>query len=97
MQQELWEQAEKIRAEIKRQIEQLSAITGKLQKTADGVPLTPGMTLFYRSPAGIIETPRLVYWEQCDKYEPQLFSSRRAAEEAGPTVPHTARCAIGLY
>ncbi len=42
------------------------AIIATLPKTADKVTIVPGMTLWYRSPAGIIETPTLDSWAEIE-------------------------------
>lgn len=58
-------------------------------KTTDGVPVVPGMTLWYRSPAGIVETPVLDSWSEIENtmaedeyYGPIAFYSNKQAAEA---------------
>ena len=38
------------------EIERLTAIIDKLPKTADGVPVVPGMTVYYRGMGGVVQT-----------------------------------------
>ena len=72
-------------------ITELQAIVATLFKTEDNVTIVPGMTLWYRSPAGLIETPILDSWAEIegtiaeDEFiGPVLFFSTRKALEANP-------------
>lgn len=76
-------------AVVRKEIERLQYIVDRLPKTADGAPIVPGMALWYRSPAGIIETPPLDTWAEIEgmiaedeDYGPDTFYSTRAAAEA---------------
>ncbi len=71
----------------KKEIDRLQA---GLQKTKDDVYVVPGMTLWYRSPAGIIETPTLDSWaeiedtlgEDEDVGPVAFYSTRETTEKA---------------
>jgi len=75
------------------EIERLRAIVDMLPKTEDGVPIVPGMTmsLWYRSPAGIVEAPPPETWADvwsiADSLN-QFYSARAAAEAAGGSDEH---------
>lgn len=65
--------------ELMAEVEELQAIIAKLPRTADGVPVVPGMTLFLLSGSGaIIPTHAKMYTD----YEKEYFSTREAAEAA---------------
>ena len=81
-------------AETKEEAARLRAIVDRLPKTADGVVITPGMVVFYHSPAGIIETPPLDSWSEIEgtlmedeDAGPVNFYSTRAAAEAAKEEP----------
>jgi hypothetical protein len=73
---------------LKSEVKRLRKIVGKLPKTADGVPALIGMTFYYHSPAGIIETEVINDWGELagmftsdlDEFQARLYSSRKAAE-----------------
>ena len=73
--------------DLKAEIKRLRAIVNMLPKTADGVPVTPGMVLWYKSPAGIVPTEPLPDWSEvasCLEQEwGSPFYSTQAAAEAG--------------
>ncbi len=60
-----------------------------LRTTEDGVLITPGMVLWYRSPAGIVPTPPMDSWADVEgtiaedeHYGPDTYYSTRVAAEA---------------
>jgi hypothetical protein len=63
------------------------ALIDKFPKTADGVPVLPGMVLWYRSPAGIIPSEPVRNWADLVGYLDDqgcvFYSTREAAEAAG--------------
>jgi hypothetical protein len=69
------------------QIERLRAIVDRLPKTADGVPVVPGMTAFALMPTtdgtGKCIYPVEMYAIQAGGKYTALYSTREAAEAAG--------------
>ena len=69
-----------------KELERLHAIVGKLPKTADGVPVTADMTLWYVNPNGVVPTTSFTFDDICecliDGNGPKLYSTREAAEAA---------------
>jgi len=49
-------QAARLLSDAADEIERLQAIIDKLPKTADGVPVVPGMTVYYRGMGGVVQT-----------------------------------------
>ena len=83
------EQASDTILEQRAEIERLSAIVDKLPRTADGVPVVPGMTCWYMSWGGnAIEFP-VDDWSDIatdwDDYGRRYYSTPEAARAAGET------------
>ena len=63
-------------------IAEQQAIIDKLPKTADGVPVVPGMALYYTTAGGgIIESPAILDWEEIhDEVGDNMHSTPEAAQ-----------------
>lgn len=68
------------------EIERLRATVDRLPKTADGVPVTPGMECWYRSCGGRVVSFQISDWGDIatdwDDSGPRYYSTRAAAREA---------------
>lgn len=78
-------------SDLEEEIEQLEAIVDKLPKTADGVPVTPGMTIWFNTRKSeakgfIVASVGTGFCELKDKprgcYHDKFYSSKQAAEAA---------------
>ena len=69
------------------EIEGLRAIVGKLPRTADGVPVVPGMDCWYRSCGGRVTNFPVEDWSDIatdwDDYGRRFYSTREAAKAGG--------------
>ena len=75
----------KLKATLEAEIARLQSIVDALPKTADGVPIVPGMTLYAMDPSRRIMVFELESWlevgEHCD-IPTHYCSTRQAAEKA---------------
>lgn len=74
-----------------KEIERLQSIVDKLPKTADGVPVTPRMQVWCKTPVGGVEALKLPHANSEESIRSgfgwvrlyQCYSTREAAESAG--------------
>ena len=83
-----WSDSDEVQRDLRRiagEIERLRAIVDKLPKTADGVPLVPGMEVWDLTapPQGPLSTPVRIVTVFSNEWYEHRYSTRKAAESAG--------------